>query len=62
MSNEERDKLMSMLAKSMGAEVKKWSSVEDAISKGISITKLVDTSSYISKEEQKKLELKSNIY
>lgn len=64
MSNKQkdRDKLLTMLAQSMGAEVIKWNSVEETISKGISITKLVDTSSYISKEEHKKLVLKSNVY
>lgn len=59
---EERDKLLSILAKSMGAEIMQWNNVDETVNQGIAITKLVDTSSYISKEENKKLVLKSNVY
>lgn len=61
-NQQERDKLLSMIADSIGAEIVKWDNVDDIIDKGISITKLVDTSSYISKEDNEKLLLKSSIY
>lgn len=58
----ERDELLFILAKSMGAEIIQWNNVDETVNQGITITKLVDTSSYISKEENKKLVLKSNVY
>lgn len=61
-NKEEMNKLLSILAQSMDSQVIEWNNVEETISEGITISKLVDTSSYISQEDNKKLVLKSNIY
>lgn len=51
--------LMNMLAKSMNCSVVKWNTVDDTISQNIEIFKLVDTSSYTTDDEYKKLKEKS---
>ena len=56
------EELLNLIAERMDAKVVRWKTVDEAIEKGISFTILVDTSSYITEEERKMLEVKCKIY
>ena len=57
----EYEELLNLIAESMNAKVVKCKTVDEAIEKGISFIRLVDTDSYITEEERKELELKMRI-
>lgn len=53
--------LMNEVAKSMNCSIVKWKDVDDATEQNVEIFKLVDTSSYTTDNEYKKLRQKSFI-
>ncbi|MFL0250627.1 hypothetical protein ACJDT4_09365 [Clostridium neuense] len=55
------DKLLNMIAESMGGKVVTWNTVNETITKNISFARIVSTSKYISKEEREIIEQRSYV-
>ena len=55
------DETLKKIADNMGAKLVKYETIDEAIEKGASISIIVDSDSYITEEERKILESKTNI-
>lgn len=58
-NKEDKMNLLEMIAKSMNCSIAYWTNVDDIIEQDITISRIIDTSSYISDYEYKKLIQKS---
>ena len=55
------DETLKKIADNMGAKLVRYETIDEAIEKGTSISILVDSDSYITKEEREILKSKTNI-
>ena len=55
------DETLKKIADNMGAKLVKYETIDEAVEKGAVVSILVDSDSYITEEERKILELKTNI-
>ena len=55
------DETLKKIADRMGAKLVRYKTIDEAIEKGAVVSIMVDSDSYITEEERKILELKTNI-
>ena len=55
------DETLKKIADNMGAKIVKYETIGEAVEKGAVVSIMVDSDSYITKEERKILESKTNI-
>ena len=55
------DETLKKIADNMGAKLVRYETIDEAVEKGVVVSIMVDSDSYITKEERKILESKINI-
>ena len=55
------DEALKKIADNMGAKLVRYETIDEAVEKGVVVSIMVDSDSYITKEERKILESKINI-
>lgn len=55
------DDLLNAIANGMGTKVTTWNTVQEAVEKNISFAMIIDSSKYLTEDEIKRIEEKSNI-